>query len=160
MCFIYKEIRNNSVKLFMLKKIIISVYLGFVLFSFITFFSGRVGLSNMKALNYFKTDLISHVDNLEMKSLMLQDEITRLTDSEDRLKVAARPLGYIEPGQKVIKVLNNKPGNNLYKIDRQYSLKEFKSITNKTLLVSSLFTAILFVISLFIGVIRDTYKGR
>lgn len=142
----------------MLKKILISVYAGFVLYSFITFFSGSGGMSNTKVLKYFKSSMVKHVEKLEIKSKLLEDEIDRLNTSQDRLKVAVRPLGYVEPGQSVLKVLNFKSKNQLYEIDRQYSFPRFKKITTQTLLVSALFSVILFVISLFIGVMRDTYK--
>ncbi len=144
----------------MFKKIIISIYLGFVLFCTVTLFLGSVGINNYTKLKYFKNSLVEHVDSLEMKSVLLNDEINRLSTSDERLKIAVRPLGYVEPGQKVIKVLLSKLSNPLYNIDRQYDIPEFKYTTGNTLLVSSLFTVILFVISLLIGVVRDTYKRR
>lgn len=142
----------------MIKKLLCSIYIGFIIFSIITLFSGSVGLTNMKALNYFKVNLIRHVENLETKSIKLDDEIERLTSDVDRLKLAARPLGYIEQGQSVIKVVNSSVPKELYALDYQYETPTFKSKNNRILLVSGMFTVILFIMSLFLGVIRDTFK--
>ncbi|QEN04267.1 hypothetical protein EW093_05985 [Thiospirochaeta perfilievii] len=144
----------------MIKKFLLALYFGFVVFCLFTLFNGTAGLSNMTSLNYFKTNLETHVESLEIKGQKLEDEIIRLTSDQERLTIAARPLGFVEPGQKMIKILNNKVEKSLYDIDQQYSLPIFKQNSNYILLVSTLFTVILFVISLFIGVLRDTFKRR
>ena len=66
----------------MIKKILWSIYIGFIVYSIITLFSGSTGYSNMKALNYFKINLINHVENLEMKSDKLDDEIAKELENE------------------------------------------------------------------------------
>ncbi len=144
----------------MINKILLSLYVGFVVYCSISLFSGSVGFSNMIALNYFKTNMKQHVESLEIKGKKLEDEINRLTNDPERLKIAARPIGYVEPGQKMIKILNSRVKKSLYEIDHQYITPIFKQNSNRILLVSSLFTVILFVMSLFIGVIRDTFKRR
>ncbi|MBN2619109.1 MAG: septum formation initiator family protein [Spirochaetales bacterium] len=144
----------------MLRKFIWSIYAGFILFALIQLFSGSVGFTNMKRINNFKANLENHVENLEIKSNKLEDEINRLTNNVDRLILAARPLGFIEHGQKMIKILNNEIDNSLYKQDVQFQIPTFERNSNTILLVSSLFTVILFVISLFIGVILDTFKRK
>lgn len=158
MYIFYKENEVLTVINHMIKKILYSTYIGFIIFSIITLFSGSVGLSNMKALNYFKATLMNHVDDLEMKSIKLDDEITRLSTDVDRLKLAARPLGYVEQGQSVIKIINSNIPKELYDIDYQYETPKFKKKNNTILLISGMFTVILFVLSLFIGVIHDTFK--
>ncbi len=160
MYIFYKEIVNYTVKIDMIKKILWSIYIGFAIYCFITLFSGAVGIQNMKALDYFKVNINVHVDELEMKSLQLEDEIKRLTMDMDRLKVAVRPIGYIEKGQKVIKIINNEVKKSLYDIDNQYNSPVFKYNTNQTLLVSAFFAAIIFIMSLLIGVLGDTFKRK
>lgn len=142
----------------MIRKILWPIYAGFVVYSLITLFSGTVGFSNMKALNYFKVNLVNHVEDLGMKNNKLNDEIERLTSDNDRLKVAVRPLGYIEQGEHVIKIINSNIQKDLYDFDLQYDVPTFKQKNKTILLVSTLFTVIIFVIFLFIGVIRDTFK--
>lgn len=144
----------------MIKKILWSLYLGFVLYSIIMLYSGAAGYSNMKALNYFELNLRNHVEDLQIKSDKLNDEINRLSNDQDRLKLALRPLGYIESGQKMIKILDNNSKNSLYDMDYQYNIPNFKQNSNTILFVSVLFAVILFVISLFIGVISDTIKRK
>lgn len=156
----YKENIKCSVKYVMIKKILWPIYGGFVIYSLITLFSGTLGLSNMKALDYFKVNLINHVESLEMKSIKLEDEINRLISDYDRLKLAGRPLGYFGVGEKVIKILNSNLKKRLYELDYQYEIPKFKQNTNRILLVSGLFTVILLVMSLFIGVVRDTFKRK
>ncbi len=95
-----------------------------------------------------------------MKSAKLEDEIHRLSNDEDRLKLAVRPIGYIESGQSVVKILNNKVSKSLYEIDRQFDTPIFEQNTNRILLVSTMFSAILFIISLLVGVLRDTFKRK
>jgi len=160
MYIIYKENTKYTVKYPMIKKFLWPLYAGFVIYSLITLFSGTVGMSNMKALNYFKINMINHVQNLEMKSTKLEDEIDRLISDTDRLKLAGRPLGYIEPGQNVIKILNSNLPKELYELDHQYELPKFKQNTNRILLVSCLFTVILVVMFILVGVVRDTFKRK
>lgn len=142
----------------MISKFLWPIYIGFVAYSLFTFVTGSVGLSNMKALNYFKMNLENHVEDLEMKSAKLEDEIERLTSDVDRLKLAARPFGYIEHGQSVIKILNSNIKKRLYEIDHQYDAPVFKQNSGRILLISTLFSVILFVIFLFVGIIRETFK--
>lgn len=142
----------------MLKKILWPIYIGFIVYSLLTLVSGGGGLSNMKALNYFKLNLVNHIDSLNMKNIKLEDEIDRLASDVDRLKLAGRPLGYIEPGQSVIKILNSHLQKSLYEIDHQYEVPEFKENSSMILLLSSLFSVIFFVFFLFVGIIRDTFK--
>ncbi len=142
----------------MLKKIVTALYAGFVVFCIINLFSGSVGIVNLKSMKYFKGNLKQHVEELEIKNSKLEDEIVRLSSEHDRLVVASRPLGYIESGQKMIKILNNSIKKKLYDIDYQYIIPVFKQNTNVLLLVSALFTIVLFVILLLIGVLRDTFK--
>ncbi|MGL1894638.1 MAG: hypothetical protein OCD02_23660 [Spirochaetaceae bacterium] len=144
----------------MFKKISWSIYVGFSVYCIISLFSGSVGFSNMRALDYFKANMITHVEVLQMKSAKLEDEIHRLSNDEDRLKLAVRPIGYIESGQSVVKILNNKVSKSLYEIDRQFDTPIFEQNTNRILLVSTMFSAILFIISLLVGVLRDTFKRK
>lgn len=144
----------------MIKKILISIYIGFLVYCSFTLFSGAVGFSNMTALNYFKINMEEHVGVLEIKGQKLEDEISRLSNDADRLEIAARPMGYVESGQKMIKILNNKVKKTLYDLDRQYEIPAFERNSNRIILVSSLFTVILFVLSLFVGVILDTFKRK
>lgn len=160
MYIFYKEITDISVIINMINKILWPLFAGFVLYSLIHLFTGPVGLSNMKRLDYFKVNLTEHVNDLNIKNVKLQDEIDRLNGDLDRLKQAARPLGYVEPGQKMIKILNNRVDNSLYNQDIQYQIPRFERNSNTILLVSALFTVILFVMSLLVGVISDTFKRK
>ena len=154
----YKEIRKNTVKLAMFKKILLSIYVGFVLYLIINLISGSVGFENAKAISYFEANIALHVEQLEIKNQKLKDEISLLSNNIDRLVVATRPLGYVQKDQNVIKVIQKQTPKRLYSIDKQYNIPEFKSNTTQNLLFSSLFSVIIFVIFLFIGVIRDTFQ--
>ena len=148
------EIRN------MKRRILWCIYIGFIVFNLVTLISGTYGLSNIHRLETFKEKLIHHADRLNLKYDKLTDEIVRLSNDHDRIKQAVRPLGYIDKNEKVIKIVNSKKGNPLYFIDRQYESPIFKPKTNKIMLVSVLLTVILFVISLLLGVLRDTFKRK
>ncbi|OQY37472.1 MAG: hypothetical protein B6229_08380 [Spirochaetaceae bacterium 4572_7] len=158
MCKKNKEMTILSVKRGMYKKILWSLYAGFVFYTLFSLFSGAVGFTNMKALSYFKNTIKTHVELLQIKSIRLEDEIFRLSDDSDRLKVAVRPLGLFESNQKVIKVLNYKVPNTLYDIDSFYNIPSFNKLTNQNLLLSIVLSVILFITLLFVGVIRDTFK--
>ena len=142
----------------MIKKILISIYVGFSIYCTISLISGPVGFNNMTSLNYFKTNLQEHVELLEIKGLKLNDEINRLSNDTERLIIAARPLGYVEKKQQMIKILNNSISKSLYDIDPQYSTPVFKKNTGRNLLTSCLFSVCLFVVFLFFDVIKSTLK--
>lgn len=142
----------------MIKKLLFSLYWGFIAFSLITLFSGSLGLYNMRALDYFKVNVVNHVDDLKMKNSKLNDEINRLSSDVDRLKVAARPLGYVDKGEHMIKIVNSSLTKDLYSLDYQYEVPTFKQKNGTILLVSSMIAVVLFVISLFVEVLRSTFK--
>ena len=142
----------------MIKKLVISAYVGIVVYCLISLFSGPVGFNNMKALNYFKTNLEQHVENLDLKGQKLNDEIERLKNDNERLTIASRPLGYVELDEKMIKILNNKVSKSLYDIDPQYIIPHFKDNTVRILLVSALFAVIIFVLTMFFDVLKATLR--
>lgn len=142
----------------MIRKILISLYIGFFVYCLISLISGPVGYKNLTTLDYFKTNLQEHVNQLQIKGEKLHDEINRLSTDKERITIAARPLGYVEKDEKMIKILNNSVSKSLYDIDPQFVMPTFKNNTNFILLISSLFSVVSLVLFLFIDLIKRTFE--
>lgn len=114
----------------MFKKILVPLYIAFIFYSVMSFFSGPLGVSSMEDLVNFKDDLALNISLMAMRSQTLEDEFSRLRSSREQVALHARSLGLYRSKENVILLNNYSYKKNSYAQDRQMFYTPFHEREN------------------------------
>ena len=116
-----------------LKRTLLSLYLGFILFSVLNFFWGNSGLFSFRAIEKSKQGLEENLQSLEEINERHNHELDVLRKNPEIIRLYARELGYYKEGETVVKLEGYSPKKQSYEVGKIIKV-EFKSRDNRFLL--------------------------
>ena len=105
-----------SIKVMMFRRILLSGYIGFLVFITLSLFFAQGGLLEARDLSFYKSYLEKNIEDLKEINQDLTQELKALSTSPDTLKLHARDYGYYEKDERVIKVQGAPQGRQYYKL--------------------------------------------
>ena len=106
------------------KRLLISLYIGFVIYSLLVLIWGPSGYFSLKSLNNYKNKL--QQNNRELVDLheRLKIQLESLKYDSELIRLYARSLGYFDDGEQVIRVENYSNERNFYSVGRMIQQKQ------------------------------------
>jgi hypothetical protein len=96
--------RADKVRRSIMKRVIVSAWAGFVVYALAIFIAGPAGFAATGRLERERARMSANVDELKRINRSLADDFIALGSQPGRLKLEARDLGYIAPGEKVVRL--------------------------------------------------------
>jgi cell division protein FtsB len=139
--------------------ILIIVYAGFILSSFLILFFGDEGYLSYHLLKEHREILLHNINDLQQKNMQLQQKIALLRTNPEVIRVLARKLGYYEEDENVIFIKGDLTLNEHYEIGN--IIKEMKNRPERNLVLRIIgFSASIFFGVLFILLKQRKYHGH
>lgn len=103
---------------------LLSLYIGFVIYSLLVLIWGPSGYFSLKSLNNYKNKL--QQNNRELVDLheRLKIQLESLKYDSELIRLYARSLGYFDDGEQVIRVENYSNERNFYSVGRMIQQKQ------------------------------------
>lgn len=98
-----------------ISKLIYSIFVGFVLFSFLIFSEGDTGLKAMEKVESYRKMLDSNLESIRKINEELTVEFDSLSTDNDLIKLKARALGYFDINDHLVHIENWNPDYNEYR---------------------------------------------
>jgi hypothetical protein len=99
-----------------LKRLLLSGYLGFIVFIALSLLFGQTGLIGFKDINEYKGFLQDNIDELIEINRNLTSDLKALSTSPETLKLYAREFGYFEKNEEVVKIQGAPEVNRYFKL--------------------------------------------
>jgi cell division protein FtsB len=94
-----------------MKRILLSLWIGCVVYSLTLFFFGPAGFQSMKHLESEAQRLDDNLVELQAINAKLELRAKNLESDDETIRLVARDYGYIQPGERIIKLSGSKPVN-------------------------------------------------
>jgi cell division protein FtsB len=109
------------------KRLLVSLYIGFVIYSLLVLVWGPSGYVSLKSLNNYKYKL--QQNNRELVDLheKLRTQLESLKYDSELIRLYARSLGYFDDDEQVIRVENYSNQRNFYSVGRMIRHKQTNS---------------------------------
>lgn len=106
------------------KRLLLSLYIGFVIYSLLVLIWGPSGYFSLKSLNIYKYKL--QQNNRELVDLheQLKTQLESLKYDSELIRLYARSLGYFDDREQVVRVENYSNQRNFYSVGRMIQLKQ------------------------------------
>lgn len=105
-------------------RLLLSVYIGFVLYSLLILFWGNSGFFSLQKLNNYHSRLIENNINLSKLNKELKSQMETLKHDSETIKVYARALGYFDQNERVMKVDGFRSKKNFYAVGKIVKFSE------------------------------------
>ena len=112
-------------------RVFLSLYLGFAAYCLVVLVFGKTGIVATSELRSYHSRLEANLSNLENINTQLGDHFDALRSNPVTIRLEARKLGYLEPGEKTIQVSGYSPKPNSFAVGSLASEKKH-AVTSDT----------------------------
>jgi cell division protein FtsB len=99
-------------------RIIISLYLGYVVYSILMFVYGQSGLTALDELKNYRDKLVTNIEEIQETNRRLHVELDLLRSEAEYIRLESRRIGYFESDEGVIYVDGYENRRNHYTVGR------------------------------------------
>ena len=92
-----------------MKRIIVSVWAGFIVYALVIYVAGPAGLPAMARLERERGRMSANVEELKRINAELAEQFMSLRTMDGRLALEARDLGYVRDGETIVRLEGLKP---------------------------------------------------
>jgi len=82
--------------------ILVIIYIGIILSSLLTLIFGDEGYMTLLYLKKHQEVLVKNIDELKIKNMQLQQELSLLSSDPEKIRILAREQGYYSEGENII----------------------------------------------------------
>lgn len=99
-------------------RIIISLYIGYVVYSLLMLFYGQSGLVAMGEIEDYRNDLVVNLEEIQETNRRLHAEIDFLRSETEYISLESRRIGYFKPDEGIIYVDGYENRKNHYAVGK------------------------------------------
>ena len=141
-------------------RLILALYLFFLIGGSILFFWGHSGIYSYKKLVNYRNSLEANIKDLEQINQQLLNDIDALGSNPEVVALQARELDFFKDDEHVIRIENYSAGRDIYQVGRLIYKEEGKAARDILIRVSMLFLLLFFYLSSHIVLKRNVDKHR
>lgn len=99
-------------------RIIISLYIGYVVYSLLTLVYGQSGLTALGELRAYSEKLVRNLEEIQETNRRLHTEIGLLRSEAEYIRLESRRIGYFEPDEGIIHIEDYENRKNHYAVGK------------------------------------------